>query len=101
MNVAGGIAFDHANNLWYADQSGQFQGSMNLCHRLINCAGAPGFSGLRNPVLINFDRGFQSLYVADPGTSQILRYSPGGTLLGSITFNPSVPPVGVAAFPPP
>lgn len=95
ISVAGGIAFDQHDNMYYVDQTN----GIYKCRGTSNCAlFAIGFG---DPVNINFDHKHKNLWVAD-ATGYIEAVNPE---TGAIEYTvkaiggPTNPPFGIAAEP--
>jgi hypothetical protein len=94
LGFAGGIAFDGADNLWYSDQlAGVYK-----CNGTSGCALAVG--GFSDGLMINFNKGWKKLYVADAGAGNIDVINPGNNT-STVFASPGTtdPPFGVAASP--
>ncbi len=99
LGYAAGLAFNKANELFYVDQTA---GTLTKCTKKFVCTTI--VSGLINPFMINFDAGWQHLWLADTGSAAIDAFNPAtGALLSSTPAHGGVsdPPFGIAAAPGP
>jgi len=94
LGFAGGIAFDGSDNLWYSDQlSGLYK-----CNGTSNCTQV--LTGFSDGLMINFNKSWKTLYVADAGAGNIDSVNPNNPAI--VVFaspGTSDPPFGVTASP--
>lgn len=96
LGFAGGVAFDNAGNMWYADQlAGLYKCSGTSSCTLVT-------TGFGDALMINFNKGDSRLYVADAtGSIKYVNPASPSTINTFATLSSSDPPFGVAAGPHP
>ncbi|MEO6990503.1 MAG: hypothetical protein ABI346_06395 [Candidatus Baltobacteraceae bacterium] len=108
LGSAGGLAFDGAGNLWYADQSSGVYRCVGVMSCTLVVASSPSCTPgvtLCDPVMINFDRNFTTLFVADAGYGVYTVRSFGGGVSPDYVVTPILQapgmPIGVGPDPAP